>query len=418
MRRACAAACAAVLWIASGGAAGAAEGEPAAGGVHLIPALEKGPGAAVLVLDAPRQLDGEAWLAEGTVERSFYGGATGERIPVAWEERARQRPVRFGAGDRVLVALEPLPGYSIWLQRIPDGEKRASTLTIAQDGDAFLRNPSLGGLLVLQHYLALPADRRETPMGVGYLVELAAGAEPALALAAVERLAAMPQLDVSLDESSAKGLVAALLRADAPPELTDALLALVRSAALQKLRPPLEGLAQRDALAPAVVYEALGRIDDALPSALCERLLAARDSAPLRAAGARFATGPAVERLPRLVRSDAAPEVRKAAALRWLAQKGVGGGPELRPALLDSDRDVRMAVMLALAQEGPTAVPALQDVLSAATPEITRELVAALSLAGGPQAQSLLRELAETHPDESVRQLAGVAIGRPLGHRD
>ena len=417
MRHACAAACAAALWIWSGAARGA-EGEPAAGGVHLIAALERGPGAAVRRAPAPRPLDGEAWLAEGTVERSFYGGATGERIAVAWEERARQRPVRFGAGDRVLLALEPLPGHSIWRQRIPDGEQRASTLTIAEQGDAFLRSPSLGGLLVLQHYLTLPPDMRETQTGVAYLVELAAAAEPPLALAAAERLTATSDLDPVIEASTANRFVAALLRPDATEELTAALLALVRKGPLRSLRPPLDALAQREALAPALVYEALGRIDDALPSPLSLRLLGAADSPPLRAAGARFATGAAVERLPRVLRSDPAPEVRKAAALRWLAQRGVAGSPELRPALMDSDRQVRMVVLLALAQEGPPAVPALQDVLPAASPEITREIVAALSAAGGPEATLVLRELAETHPDESVRQLAGVAIGRPLGHRD
>jgi hypothetical protein len=417
LRQACAAACAAALWIWSGAARGA-EGEPAAGGVHLIAALEKGPGAAVLVLDAPRPLDGEAWIADGTVERSFYGGATGERIAVVWEERARQRPVRFGAGERVLLALEPLPGHSIWRQRIADGEQRASTLTIAEQGDAFLRSPSLGALLVLQHYLALPADLRESPTGVGYLVELAAAAEPPLALAAAERLSAIPQLDPAIEPGTADRFVAALLRPDATEELTAALLALVRKGPLRSLRPPLEGVGQQEALAPAVVYEALGRIDDALPAPLALRLLGAADSPPLRAAGARFATGAALERLPRMIRSDPSPEVRRAAALRWLAQKGVAGAPELRPALLDADRDVRMAVLLALAQEGPPAVPVLQDVLPAATPEITREVVAALSAAGGPEATGILRELADTHPDESVRQLAGVALGRPLGHRD
>ena len=161
-RRFAAAACAAALWSAAGASPVAADGEPAAGGVHLFAALERGPGAAVLVFEEPRRVDGEAWVADATIERSFYGGEAGSRIAVAWEELAHQRPVRFAAGDRVLCALESLPGHSIWRQRFPDPKARASTLTIAEKGDAFLRAPSLGALLLLQHYLALPADTSAT----------------------------------------------------------------------------------------------------------------------------------------------------------------------------------------------------------------------------------------------------------------
>jgi HEAT repeat protein len=98
--------------------------------------------------------------------------------------------------------------------------------------------------------------------------------------------------------------------------------------------------------------------------------------------------------------------------------KGIAGAPELRPALLDADRDVRLAALLALAQEGPEAVPTLRDALPAASPELAREIVAALSLAGGPQAAQALVELAETHPDPGVRLLAKSALGREIGHKD
>jgi len=417
-RRFAAAACVAALWSAAGASPVAAEGEPAAGGVHLFAALERGPGAAVLVFEEPRRVDGETWVADATIERSFYGGEAGSRVAVAWEELAHQRPVRFAAGDRVLCALESLPGQSIWRQRFPDPKLRASTLAIAEKGDAFLRAPSLGALLLLQHYLALPAEMRQRNAGVGYLVDIAAEAEPSFAAAGVERLAAVPNLDAQIDPSSAARLVAALLRPDAPDDLVAGLLALIRSGPLRALRPTLDAYASRDALAPSRVYEALGRIDDGLPAALAERLLAVRDSEPLRAAGARFATGSALERLPRVLRSDPAASVRGIAAQRWLAMKGIAGAPELRPALLDADRDVRLAALLALAQRGPEAVPTLRDALPAASPELTREIVAALALAGGPEAAQALVELAEKHPDAGVRLLAKSALGREIGHKD
>jgi HEAT repeat protein len=63
-------------------------------------------------------------------------------------------------------------------------------------------------------------------------------------------------------------------------------------------------------------------------------------------------------------------------------------------------------------------VPTLRDALPAASPELAREIVAALSLAGGPQAAEALVELAETHPDPGVRLLAKSALGREIGHKD
>lgn len=419
MRRGRAAAvCAAALWIGGQASPGAAAGEPAAGGVRLLFALERGPGAAVLVFDAPRSLDGEAYVAQATVERSFYSRAAGERVAIAWEERARERPVRFSAGDRVLLALEPLPGHSLWRQRFPDAEQRARTLYVAEEGDAFLRSPSPGGLLLLEHYLALLPELREVNAGVGYLVKLAERAEPPLAVAAVERLAAIRELDPEIDPSSAQRLVAALLRPDAPDALRDGLLALCASAPLRSLRPPLEALAARKPRAPALVFEALGRVAEGLPDALSLELLAARDSAAHRAAGARFARGAALERLPRVLRSDPEAAVRGAAAARWLAQKGVAGAPQAGPALHDSDRDVRMETLMALAALGPESVPTLRDALPAASPELAREIVGALAKAGGPEATQTLVELAETHPDDGVRLLARTALGRPIGHED
>jgi hypothetical protein len=413
----------AAAWIAGACAAGlaaapAAAAGPAAGGVRLLSALERAPVAVVLVLEAPSALDAEAWSAYGTVERAFRGAQTGERLRIAWEERARGRPVRFAAGDRVLLALEPLPGHSIWRQRIPGVERRAKVRAVAEQGDAFLRAPSPGGLLTLQHYLALPPDLREQNAGVGYLVDLAEGAELPLAAAAVERLAAVPSLDSRIDPSSAAACVRALLRDDAPAALTDAWLALIGDAPLRALKPSLAALAQREPPAPARVYEALGRIDGELPAELSLRLLALRDAPELRAAGARFATGAALAQLPRLLRSDPAPAVRTAAAERWLEREGVAGIDAARPALRDADREVRFAALMAVARLGPPAVPALRDEIGSAPPDAARIAVGALVVAGGSEAAQALSELAETHPDEGVRLLARTALGRPIGHKD
>jgi HEAT repeat protein len=391
---------------------------PAPGGVHLVAALEQAPAALVVVFDAPKALDDEAWLATARVEHSLRGEAP-ERVSIAWEERARARPVRFAAGDRVLIAAEALPGYSIWRQRIPDAEQRARTWFVAENGDAFLRTPGPGSMLTLEHYLRLAPDVRHAATGVGYLVDLAEAAEPPLALSATERIAALGNLGATLDAGSVPHLIRALLRPDATDELREGLLNLIASGPRDLLQPPLEKLAQADALAPAPVFEALARIGSgSLPSDQALRLLDAKGSVAHRRVGARHASGAAVQRLPAVLRSDPAPPVRAAAAERWLAQRGLDGVDAMRPALRDSDPAVRNAALIALAKLGPGAVPTLRGEIESAPPEEARPAVAALVLAGGPESVRALKDLAANHPDAGVRMLAETALGRPLGHLD
>jgi HEAT repeat protein len=401
-----------LLWSAP-----AAGTEPATGSSAVVSALELAPYAVVVVFEEPRALDGEAYLAVARVEQTLMG-RTHERVEVVWEERARSRPVRFAAGDRVLLALEPLPGHSIWRQRIPDAEQRARSLYVALEGGAFVRQPSTGALLELEHFLRLPPDLREKDVGVGYLAALAEGAELPLAVSALERLAAVPDLDGRLDAGAAAGLVGALLRPDGDGELRERALALVGQGPLRALRPTLIVLAAREPLAPASVFDALGRIDGALPNEQALRLLGARDSADHRRAGARYASGDAVQRLPAVLRSDPAAPVRAAAAVRWLEVEGVRGADRVSPALRDSDPAVRNGTLMALAKLGPDAVPVLRAAIETAPPEVARSAVAALQVAGGPASVTLLRQLAESHPDEGVRMLAGAALGRGIGHTD
>lgn len=416
-RQRCAAVASALALALAWGRVGAAQAPPAPGGVRLVAALEEAPLAAVVVLDAPQPIDDEAWRATGSIESSLRGSAP-ERVSIAWEERARLRPVRFAAGDRVLLALEALPGYSIWQQRIPDPEQRVRTLSIAEGGGAFLRSPSPGGLLVLEHYLSLPPDLRARNAGVGYLIQLAESAERPLAEAAVERLASVRRLDPEIDPTSATRWIHALLRPDASDGLREGLLALCGSAHLLSLRPPLQSLADREPPAPALAFEALGRIEGSLPSARAQRLIVMRDSASHRRVGALYASGAALEQLPSLLRSDPAPEVRGAAAARWLDAKGIAGLDRVRPALRDSDPRVRDATLLELARLGPGAVPALRAEVDSAPPEGARSAVAALALAGGPASARALAEIAELHPDPGVRLLARTALGQPIGHAD
>ena len=59
----------------------------------------------------------------------------------------------------------------------------------------------------------------------------------------------------------------------------------------------------------------------------------------------------------------------------------------------------------------------LEYVVDSGSAEGARNAVVTLSMMG-KEAHRLLFEISEQHPDESVRALAGIAVGKALGHHD
>jgi hypothetical protein len=392
---------------------------PAAGGADLFRSMEGGGATVVGTVLQPRHVEGPAWRAELRIESALDAEIErGAVVPIVWEERARARPVRFGDGDRVLVVLGPLSGHSVWRQRFPEYAERSRLLMVAADGGAFLRAPRFGEVTTLEHFLGLAPEDRELNAGVGYLVRLVESGQPLLAEAAVGRLDRVGRLDSQLDPTSAQRLVAALLRTDLVPRQRDALLALIGERKLESLREPLEARANSGVLAPAPIFEGLGRLDGELTPAQTLRLVSNPDSPAHRAAGARYATGPESEkRLERLLRRDGAPEVRAAALTRLVELRGVDAIDRAVYGLEDEDPEVREAAIRSIGTLGPEAVQALREIVDSGSPYAAQGAVGALSLAGGEAGYRALVEIAETHPDEGVRTLARTALGRPIGHR-
>jgi hypothetical protein len=414
-RRRLAAAGAAVSVLLVGAAAD--ERPRAAGGVRLVEALEAAPTAVVAVVAEPRQIDAHGFAARLRVESSLAGPVpAGAELRIAWEELAGSRAPRFAEGDRVLVALEPLPGASIWATRFPDPALRSQVFGVSMRGEAFLRSPSPLAVGRLEHYLRLAASDREGANGVALLAEIAAVCEPPLAAAAAERLARHSELDEKLDSASAALVVRALLRTDAGPALSTALLELVARERPPALRPPLEALAARETLAPAVVFEALAALDSGVAPARAARLLA--DPSPAhREVAARHASGPKAQlELARLARSDPASAVRAAAVERLVALGGDSALEDGLSALHDPDPGVRGAAVRALGSLGASAVPGLRAKVDSNDPDAARAAVVALQLTGSSEATAALAEIAESHGDEGVRALAAIALGRKIGH--
>jgi hypothetical protein len=399
----------------------AAQRPRAAGGVDLVMALEEAVVAAVGRVEEVEHLDVHGYAARLRVERSFSEGvAPGAVLSLAWEELASSRAPRLAPGERVLVALEPLPGASLWSRRLPDPARRRQTLALARRGDAFLRDPSLASLGRLEHYLALTPEDRRGPLGVAYLAELAARAEPSLARSAVARLGTVPDLDASLDAESSRALVAALVRSDGAG-VGEAVVELVESRRPEPLHVALEmavqALERDEALPPPVLVAALARFEG-LGSARGARLIE-RGTPEHRTVAARFATGPEAQaELVRLLRRDPAAEVRCAAVARLVEIAGESALEPALAALSDPEPSVRMASAQALGDLGAGVVARLRETAFQAETQAAEAAVVAITLTHSREAERALSEIAKRHPDDSVRRLAGLAQDRRVGHRD
>jgi hypothetical protein len=215
----------------------------AAGGAPLLRAAEAAERVVLGRFEAPAAVDASGWIAWLRIERELAPSepaASGERIRVAWEELVPDRPPRFAAGERALVALEPLPGWSLWRRRIPDG----NALGIAAAGQAFLRAPDPASLEGLADWLAVPAADRETAAGAAVLAGLVADAESALSLAAIDRLGAFPGLASRLGDDALSDLRRAVSDPKRPVELRLRIVALAARGRIESLRTALVPLTE------------------------------------------------------------------------------------------------------------------------------------------------------------------------------
>jgi len=415
-----------LLLTAGVGAAAASETTRARGGVQLVLALERAPVSVVANVEKVRELAGSGRSATLQVESSIVGEtASGDRLGIAWEELAASRAPRFQPGERVLVALQALPGASVWLARIPDASERAATLAVAMRGDAFLRDPSPGEVLLLQHYLALALPERNGAAGVVYLARLAASAQIPLAADAVARLDARSDLDASLTVDSAGRLVLALMREDATPEFEGALLTLIANHQPSALREQLTGMLVRiglmapdgGGLPPPILYAALARYEGGLsPAQSSDLTLQTRES--YRRIGARSASGEQADALLRsLLQRDPAASVRVAAIERLVELRGDAAIASVVGALYDPESAVRVTAAKELGSLGAVAVPELRRVADGNDLDAARSAVAGLMWSGTDEGREALRELSAEHPDDSVRMLADIALGRKTGDR-
>ncbi len=225
----------------------------------------------------PVRLDEHGYRATLALER-VLAGEVGDApsIPIGWEEFNVERGSRFDDGERVLLALEPVPGQTLWVRRFPH---RKGWVIGARFG-AYLRNPDPATTNLLAAYLRLDAPSRQAQPGVTDLCLLVAGGHPILAEAAVMRLRSVPGLAGKLAGGGRQVLAQALSDLGRPPEVREALLGLAGERRLEALRPVIAPLAAPGDPLEVPALTALALLDDVGPTPRLRRRLARRLPSP------------------------------------------------------------------------------------------------------------------------------------------
>lgn len=384
-----------------------------AGGEALLDAAAGATCTAVGRIEARAQLDQHGYAAWLAVERVLAGdcGST-ERLRLGWEELARGRAPRFADGDRIVAALEPIPGHTLWRTRFAADLAHGPVYTPAARGTAWQGAPDAATTDLLAAFLAAGDDAARRIA----LARLARTAPPGLALAAVARLDAEGSGAAPLPDAASAALAACLADADRPRDVRAGILAAAGRGRWAALRRAVEAAAAAgsDVAAPAVA--ALADIDGMLADDRVAALLASTDAA-LRAVGARYAqSDAALDALPPLALTDPAAAVRAAAAATLVQRRGVAAFAVIRPAFGDPAAEVPVALAAAIAPLGESAVAPLEELFVGGTFAEARGAALALHGLGAPGRECLAR-LAREADDERRRHLAEIAVGRLETHR-
>jgi len=361
-------------------------------------------------VSASRAIDLHGFEATLTVERALVGSEVpGAVVHVAWEELARGASDRLHDGTRVLLALDPLPTQSLWQNRFPAGGVRV----ISGQGAGVIRAPDESTVAALDRFLTLSPEARTDKAGVAALVELLVVAPPSLALAAVECLAELPELELHVSASVASALSEVAASPERPLAVREAVFELAAQQQLMALRPAVEAAARSGPPLEVAGWQALAALDGRVQPADLVALLESEQPA-LRVLGVRHARDtPSEPRVAAAINGDPAPEVRAAAVHAWCAWHGTAGAKVAEPALFDPEPAVRGAAAESLGGLGEALVPRLEELANEHEGGAAAGPLWALSHAGAA-GRLALRRIAVGHPDDRVRKLAAVISGKPL----
>ena len=229
------------------------------------------------------------------------------------------------------------------------------------------------------------------------------------------RLRRVPGLAGKLAGGGREVLAQALSDPSRPPEVREALLGLAGERRLHGLRPGIARLAAPGDLLEAHALTALALIDGGIAADAVVDLLGRDDGAVRLVAVVYGADAIPDARLATLLRNDRATDVRAAAVAMLLRRRRLEALEDAIPALFDSEGAVRGEAVLQIAALGPAVVPALTALVPGRTAEELTGVFAALRWAGD-DGVTVLRDFFDNHPDEKVRNLALVTMGRAPKH--
>jgi hypothetical protein len=395
-------------WCGAPFAPAAKEYAPAGGGAHLLRGAEVAKRTVVARVEDVGRIDEHGYGATFAVLRDLAASepSPGETLRIGWEELAPDRPARFRKGERVLVALEALPGYSLWRKRFPNGD----ALAVAERGAAFLRDPDDASIERLARYLHVDPTEREQAPGVEALAGIVEAAAPPLAEGAAKRLRETPGLGSKLRQPAAAALGAAIESEARDASLRRDLIQLAAAHRLDGMRESIARVAESQSPLAGQAWAALVAIDGGMSAETVHRLLTAPD-AGVRAVAARAAPGtPDAERALGMARTDPAPEVRIAVVEAFVPTGTPASLETGYAALFDRDPPVRAAAAQAVGQRGADVVPHLRELALARSGRDASGPLGALAFAGA-EGQGVLLELSQTHPDENTRGQARLMLG-------
>lgn len=359
------------------------------------------------------RIDRHAYRAPLAVEQDVDGPfKQGITLEIVWEELAARRETRFRTGERVLVTLTALPSGSLWMNRFPPRLRSERLLSVAANGEAFLRDPDQATIVALAEYLHIPAAQRRSAVAVQALSNLAFRAAAPVALAAAVELSALTDLSAHAGVPATELLKATIADPTRPTGVRRTLLQLAARQQMTALRPVIETLSQISSPLRADAVEALAAIDHGLPSDRAIDLLRSSDDR-LRAAAIRAARGDTLrEPIIALLHDDPSPLVRSAAVEALAADRGLAALPLLLAALEDGNPQVRESAARAIGAVGTEAAAAVEQLGMSASPNAAQGAILAL-VELGPAGTSGLQKISAEHSDPQVRRLARLALGRP-----
>ena len=382
---------------------------PPLGGRKLLSGSQSATATVVGHIRDSQRIDHDGYRATLRVERILAGALPAERqVVIGWEELSPSRSVRFRDGDRVIVALAPLPSASLWRTRFAGVANAArDVFVVAQDSDAYLVHPDPDSIATLAAYLSLSQEARDGDSGAAALAAMIARAATELAVGAATQLG-QRNTAAPLPAAAEKDLAQAL-RTRAAPQLQALIIEIAARYRAAGLRAELLRLGGSDSPLAFNALMAAAAIDGSMSDDKAQALLSDPDPVK-RMVAVRLGRGAILERVLPLLRSDPSPKVRAAAVQALIDQRGAAAMADVLRALSDPDVFVRAEAARALGQLGAVAVPPLLDLAKTGTPESAQAAVLALESTGAAGIDAL-HEVAANHPDASIRRLAQLALG-------